>query len=41
LDTAIARIKEKLIQLYPGYFYSVFLNIGLPAEWERQVRAKS
>ena len=41
MDAAIARIKEKLMRLYPGYFYSVFLNIGLPAEWERQVRVKS
>lgn len=35
---AIARIKQAIVADYPSYDYDVFLDIGLPAEWERQAR---
>lgn len=34
---AIERIKQALVAEYPSYDYDVFLDIGLPAEWDRQV----
>ncbi len=36
---AVARAKEKLVRAFPGYAYDVFLDIGLPAEIERQAKA--
>jgi len=36
---ALERIQSRLVAAYPGYRLDVFLNIGLPAEWERQARA--
>jgi glyoxylase-like metal-dependent hydrolase (beta-lactamase superfamily II) len=39
-DEALARVQAKIEEEYPGYGYSVFLKIGLPAEWERQARAR-
>ncbi|MBI3556603.1 MAG: MBL fold metallo-hydrolase [Deltaproteobacteria bacterium] len=35
-DAAIERIKAQLEKDYPGYGNAYFLEIGLPAEWERQ-----
>ena len=37
-EAALARIKAKVLLGYPGYGYGVFLDIGLPAELERQSR---
>jgi glyoxylase-like metal-dependent hydrolase (beta-lactamase superfamily II) len=34
----IARAKARLLARWPGLAYSVFLDIGLPAEWTRQER---
>ena len=34
----IARAKAKVKERFPGLDYEVFLDIGLPAEWNRQVR---
>jgi glyoxylase-like metal-dependent hydrolase (beta-lactamase superfamily II) len=39
-DRAVERIKGTLVREYPGYGNSYFLEIGLPAEWERQARLK-
>lgn len=36
---AIARIKRAVVAEYPAYDYDVFLDIGLPAEWQRQARS--
>lgn len=36
---ALARVKEKMEQLYPEHRFSVFLRLGLPAEWRRQASA--
>lgn len=33
------RVREALERRYPNYRFPVFLEIGLPAEWERQARA--
>jgi glyoxylase-like metal-dependent hydrolase (beta-lactamase superfamily II) len=38
-DAALERIRSRMMAAYPGYRFDVFLNIGLPAEWERQARA--
>ncbi len=38
---AIARIKQSLVAEYPSYDYDVFLDLGLPAEWDRQVRLEA
>ncbi len=35
-DGALARVAKRIEDQYPSYGYAVFLNIGLPAEWERQ-----
>lgn len=37
-DKALERVKGKLEDRYPGYRFSVFLDIGLPAEWRRQAQ---
>ena len=34
----IARAKKRMTDTYPGYDFDVFLDIGLPAEWERQAK---
>jgi glyoxylase-like metal-dependent hydrolase (beta-lactamase superfamily II) len=39
-EDALARIEAAAIAAYPGYEFPVFLEIGLPAEWERQARAR-
>ena len=39
-DAAFERAKKTIKDAYPGYGYEVFLEIGLPAEWERQAKAK-
>lgn len=38
--TALARVRATLERKYPGYRFPVFLEIGLPAEWERQAAAR-
>jgi len=41
LDEAkLGRAKEKIVAAYPNYGFPVFLEIGLPAEWERQAKKK-
>jgi glyoxylase-like metal-dependent hydrolase (beta-lactamase superfamily II) len=35
---AIAKVKRAVVAEFPSYDYDVFLDIGLPAEWERQAR---
>jgi len=35
-EDALERIEKALVETYPSYGHSVFLKIGLPAEWERQ-----
>ncbi|WP_375761399.1 MBL fold metallo-hydrolase [Corallococcus exercitus] len=37
-DTAAQNIRARIEAAYPGLRFPVFLNIGLPAEWERQAR---
>jgi glyoxylase-like metal-dependent hydrolase (beta-lactamase superfamily II) len=32
---AIERVKDRLLDLYPGYRFTAFLDIGLPAVWAR------
>lgn len=34
IDEALSRVQSTLKQEYPKYNYAVFLNIGLPAEWQ-------
>ncbi len=36
-DAALERVKTSVVKVYPEHAYAVFLEIGLPAEWERQV----
>jgi hypothetical protein len=38
-EKAIERIHDRILSAFPGYRFGVFLNIGLPAEWERQSKA--
>lgn len=35
---ALDRVAGKITALYPNHGFAVFLNIGLPAEWERQAK---
>ncbi len=37
-EAGLERAKEKVRARYPGHGFPVFLDIGLPAEWERQAR---
>ena len=37
-EAALGRVRATLEQRHPGYRFPVFLEIGLPAEWERQAR---
>lgn len=39
-EAGFERAKTNIIAKYPDYTYPVFLEIGLPAEWARQARAK-
>ena len=39
-DTRLERAKTKIRAAYPTYGFPVFLEIGLPAEWERQATKK-
>jgi glyoxylase-like metal-dependent hydrolase (beta-lactamase superfamily II) len=38
-EAGIARAKAKILAAYPDYDFSVFLDIGLPAVWNRYVNA--
>jgi glyoxylase-like metal-dependent hydrolase (beta-lactamase superfamily II) len=40
-EGALDRVKANLKQTYPDLGFPVFLNIGLPAEWARQARARA
>jgi glyoxylase-like metal-dependent hydrolase (beta-lactamase superfamily II) len=37
-EGAFERVRKKIVDAYPSYGYPVFLEIGLPAEWERQAK---
>lgn len=37
-EKAFERAKKNIVDAYPSYGYQVFLEIGLPAEWERQAK---
>jgi glyoxylase-like metal-dependent hydrolase (beta-lactamase superfamily II) len=37
-EKAFERAKKNIVDAYPSYGYPVFLEIGLPAEWERQAK---
>lgn len=37
---AVARAKQKVLEAYPGLGFEVFLDIGLPAEFQRQARGR-
>jgi glyoxylase-like metal-dependent hydrolase (beta-lactamase superfamily II) len=37
-DAGLERAKAKILAAYPDHGFPVFLDIGLPAEWERQAR---
>ncbi len=39
-EAAIERVAKKVRALYPNYGFDVFLDIGLPAEWERQAKGR-
>ncbi len=39
LAPALARVRTKIDERFVGYRFGVFLDIGLPAEWRRQVQA--
>jgi hypothetical protein len=39
-DAAVDRAKATIVAAYPDYAYPVFLDVGLPAEWERQAHTK-
>jgi glyoxylase-like metal-dependent hydrolase (beta-lactamase superfamily II) len=39
MDAALARVRNKIDERFLGYRFGVFLDIGLPAEWRRQVQA--
>jgi glyoxylase-like metal-dependent hydrolase (beta-lactamase superfamily II) len=39
-DEALERVERALTTSYPDYGFPIFLKIGLPAEWERQAKAK-
>lgn len=38
-EAALERIHSRILAAYPGLRFDAFLGFGLPAEWERQVRA--
>lgn len=40
-EGALDRVKASLKTAYPDLGFPVFLNIGLPAEWARQARARA
>lgn len=37
-EASFERAKKNIVDAYPSYGYEVFLDIGLPAEWERQAK---
>ena len=37
-DEVLDRVKKEIVAAYPDYGFPVFLEIGLPAEWERQAK---
>lgn len=37
---ALARAKKRVVDAYPTYGHALFLDAGLPAEWERQAKAR-
>lgn len=37
---AIERVKERIKEAFPDLDFAVFLNLGVPAEWARQARAR-
>lgn len=37
-EAGLERAKAKIVAAYPHHGFPVFLDIGLPAEWERQAR---
>ena len=39
-EAAIAAVKAQLLEDYPGFGNDYFLEVGLPAEWDRQARHK-
>ena len=41
IESALARVRNKLDEHYVGYRFGVFLDIGLPAEWRRQAQAQT
>jgi glyoxylase-like metal-dependent hydrolase (beta-lactamase superfamily II) len=40
-EKAFEKIRARLNELFPGYDYERFVEIGLPAVWERQARIKA
>jgi glyoxylase-like metal-dependent hydrolase (beta-lactamase superfamily II) len=40
-EAGFERAKAKIAAKYPDYGFPVFLDIGLPAEWARQARARA
>lgn len=38
---AVERIKERIKEAFPDLDFEVFLNLGVPAEWARQARARA
>ncbi len=39
-EDALEHAKRSIVEAYPSYGYKVFLDIGLPAEWERQATTR-
>ena len=39
VEQALARVRKKVDERFVGYRFGVFLDIGLPAEWQRQAQA--
>ncbi len=39
-ETSLERAKRAIVEAFPGYGFPVFLEIGLPAEWERQAHQR-
>ena len=38
---ALDRVKGRILEVYPGLAYDVFLELGLPAVWEKQARKRA
>ncbi len=39
VEQALSRVRKKVDERFVGYRFGVFLDIGLPAEWQRQAQA--